>query len=782
MTAAAPGATAAAASISLKPSSSPPPPLSGVDHHHHHLDSTDDTPPITTSSSSSSRHPAAKSSLSPAPHRPSHSHSHHHTTRTAARSSSVSLQPDEHPDHSNLHPRRSSLSQSRSSSTDHGPGHSSSSSTTCASSSTSSNFLNSVNSSLLSAHSSHNNNNSHQHHHHLNGSDKHHLSPIPGSPLPLKRNLSDLSNGYISDTSTLEPQSIDNDINADAASDRDYLHPDDFSRSPYNRSPSPSRQRAFPDLSRRPMSFAPPRMRSPAGKSSASRSRRVILIAVVLLGLIVLGTFIVLSSVSYALYIPAAAFLTEAEVPWKDSDVIRQLHDPANDTAIGEMVEASAAKHLINDDDDDVNDNETYSAVTTAAGSADHQDKQSVWGVDGKGTGGYWMRDDWDGTVHNTSSWERLYDVKLRDGEKIPRIIHQTWKSDVLPEKWRTAWRECREGMPDYEYMLWTDEMSRKFIEEHYPEELTMFDEYRYPIQRADAIRYFILHHFGGVYMDLDIGCRRRMDPLLQGEWDTVLALTKPVGVSNDLIFSARGAPFMEQTIKGLKNFNHEWVINYPTVMFSTGPMFLSAEYSFWQSAHPVAPGQPRAVRILPKSLYGKNAPQETVPHSFFSHFYGSSWHADDAGFITFLGTWGKGLLYVGVTVLVLSVIRLIWARYRSGGGSLRIALPTNNDYQVLPVSTPVDGAHGHAGSGVSSPTHTPLGPLSPTSEAPSWLRLFSGNADRPSPRTPGGGSWLPWAKDVKRNRRGSDAARTAAPGSKRDEATDEEKELMNDW
>jgi len=34
-------------------------------------------------------------------------------------------------------------------------------------------------------------------------------------------------------------------------------------------------------------------------------------------------------------------------------------------------------------------------------------------------------------------------------GEKIPRLIHQTWKDDHLPEKWRKAWKECREGMPD---------------------------------------------------------------------------------------------------------------------------------------------------------------------------------------------------------------------------------------------------------------------------------------------------------------------------------------------
>lgn len=37
-----------------------------------------------------------------------------------------------------------------------------------------------------------------------------------------------------------------------------------------------------------------------------------------------------------------------------------------------------------------------------------------------------------------------------------------------------------------------------------YPWFLDTFDGYPFPIQRADAIRYFVLAHYGGVYLDLD--------------------------------------------------------------------------------------------------------------------------------------------------------------------------------------------------------------------------------------------------------------------------------------
>lgn len=206
--------------------------------------------------------------------------------------------------------------------------------------------------------------------------------------------------------------------------------------------------------------------------------------------------------------------------------------------------------------------------------------------------------------------------------------------------------------------MLWTDASSREFIATEYPWFLDTFDGYTYPIQRADAIRYFILYHYGGVYMDLDIGCQRPMDSLLT--FPVILPRTIPVGVSNDLMFAEKNHPFMAQVIRNLIAFDLSWVLNYPTVMFSTGPMFLSTQYGSWTSSHPATEENPGGeVRILPKSLYGKNAQPEEAPHTFFSHYYGSSWHADDAAFIGFLGNWGKILMWVGLLVLVVGLVRL---------------------------------------------------------------------------------------------------------------------------
>ena len=33
--------------------------------------------------------------------------------------------------------------------------------------------------------------------------------------------------------------------------------------------------------------------------------------------------------------------------------------------------------------------------------------------------------------------------------ERIPRIIHQTWKSETLPTRWKDISQHCRDIMPD---------------------------------------------------------------------------------------------------------------------------------------------------------------------------------------------------------------------------------------------------------------------------------------------------------------------------------------------
>lgn len=275
--------------------------------------------------------------------------------------------------------------------------------------------------------------------------------------------------------------------------------------------------------------------------------------------------------------------------------------------------------------------------------------------------------------------------------------------------------------------------------------------------------------------MDLDVGCIRRMDPLLQ--YQVILPKTIPVGVSNDLMFAAKGHPFMEQTIRKLVTFDHSWILNYPTVMFSTGPMFLSAQYGIYTAAHPPTPDNPGGdVRILPKSLYGKNARLDEAPNAFFSHHYGSSWHADDAAFITFLGRSGMTLVWIGFFVLLLGVVRVVFQKSTSGNGrSIRRRLASARYYLLLPRRIPTRGggvALGIFGAGsastttsvspVSSPTHS--GPTSPTSAMPLLPYSFDVESNGSTPPPEQEQAWL-GTTAAGALRRASAWARSHVPG-----------------
>ncbi|CAG8977411.1 hypothetical protein HYALB_00007041 [Hymenoscyphus albidus] len=202
----------------------------------------------------------------------------------------------------------------------------------------------------------------------------------------------------------------------------------------------------------------------------------------------------------------------------------------------------------------------------------------------------------------------------------IPKIIHQTYINSSIPAKWQEGQQACVNLHSDYEYILWTDEKSRDFIKKEYNWFLKTFDAYSYPIQRADTIRYFVLYHYGGIYIDLDDGCNRRLDPLLR--YPAWLRFTTPTGISNDAMGAVPHHPFFKFTIDLLEEYNRSWVLGYITVMGSTGPLFLSVVWKryLWDHTKPS-----EIVRILMPAEYKNH------PWSFFNIAKGSSWHGKDA-------------------------------------------------------------------------------------------------------------------------------------------------------
>jgi inositol phosphorylceramide mannosyltransferase catalytic subunit len=241
----------------------------------------------------------------------------------------------------------------------------------------------------------------------------------------------------------------------------------------------------------------------------------------------------------------------------------------------------------------------------------------------------------------------------------IPKIIHQTYINESIPAHWLPAQQSCIDLHPDYEYILWTDAMALDFISKEYPWFLNTFVGYKHNIQRADAIRYFVLAHYGGIYIDLDDGCQRRLDPLLS--YNAWVRRTIPTGISNDLMGAIPQHPFFCRVIESLAGADRKWVLPYITIMGSTGPLFLSVMWKNWMNEHAgmseANPSWTGRVRVL--------MPDENKGHpwSFFVAYPGSSWHGKDARFIFWMGRNWLFLVVAGFMIAGL-VFGVGWVLY----------------------------------------------------------------------------------------------------------------------
>ncbi|MFK0686986.1 glycosyltransferase [Mesorhizobium sp. IMUNJ 23033] len=97
----------------------------------------------------------------------------------------------------------------------------------------------------------------------------------------------------------------------------------------------------------------------------------------------------------------------------------------------------------------------------------------------------------------------------------IPPILHQTWKTDAVPARFQAYVESWKRHHPDWTMMFWSDRMLLEFVAEHYPDFLPTFCSYSHGVLRADAGRYLLLYHFGGVYGDIDCECVAPFDPVM---------------------------------------------------------------------------------------------------------------------------------------------------------------------------------------------------------------------------------------------------------------------------
>lgn len=240
---------------------------------------------------------------------------------------------------------------------------------------------------------------------------------------------------------------------------------------------------------------------------------------------------------------------------------------------------------------------------------------------------------------------------------KIPKIIHQTWKTNNLPDHWKSSQEAWKKYHSSWKYILWTDEMNEQFIAKEFPWFLETFLGFEHNIQRADAIRYAFLFFYGGCYSDCDMEPLNNLDDLFVNEGVYVLESANTKGIfTNAFMASTPGQQiWLEMLIEMTKPYQWFYFGKHLQVFYTTGPSAFTK----------IVNRYPLTVNLLPRNILNPcNICNINCisPNARMKILRGNSWHEGfDSTFYNFvLCNWKKLLFLIILTLIFYKCKKMI--------------------------------------------------------------------------------------------------------------------------
>ncbi len=220
---------------------------------------------------------------------------------------------------------------------------------------------------------------------------------------------------------------------------------------------------------------------------------------------------------------------------------------------------------------------------------------------------------------------------------KIPKIYHWIWlnfKDETnldtpIPNKYRNTIEETKMLNPDWTFVEWNGRMIRNLLETEYPWFLPTFNAYKKPIQRADAVRYFILYTYGGIYTDLDSICKKPLTPLLEkyGDYDCIITKENLIfkrNPTNSIMLAKQGSDFMKYLMYGLEEsrVKNEDKPGMKSVFYTTGPQFIVDSLDTYN-------GQDKIGYLVEEVVNAKNPNMKLNQYEYFVNINEGTWKGE---------------------------------------------------------------------------------------------------------------------------------------------------------
>ena len=243
-------------------------------------------------------------------------------------------------------------------------------------------------------------------------------------------------------------------------------------------------------------------------------------------------------------------------------------------------------------------------------------------------------------------------------GKSIPKYIHRIWNSGPIPDRFKGNWEHCQKVNPGYNTTLWDDAAIESLIQKHYPWFMPVYRSYPYHMERLDAGRYFIVYHYGGVYIDMDVDCKVPFNDIFKNTsrekpFEVMIGGGLPFGLATSFFAATPKHPFMHSLIHHLNTSLGWYLTPYWSVMASTGPLYIYRKYLEYACKDQIFVLAPH----LHKNVY-------------MVHEHAGTWHRWDGPIWVWIDRhlryviWGGFLLVIAVIALVV-VLRTRNKSYR---------------------------------------------------------------------------------------------------------------------
>ena len=157
---------------------------------------------------------------------------------------------------------------------------------------------------------------------------------------------------------------------------------------------------------------------------------------------------------------------------------------------------------------------------------------------------------------------------------KIPRIIHQTFETRVLPSRLLLAVNSWLNRNPEYQYRYYDEGDRRDFIRSHFDNKiLQAYDKLIPGAYKADLWRYCAIYIEGGVYVDIKMGALVPLSKIIDSDTDMVFVNDEPDdAIYNAFFASVPRNPIIHNVIMSVvSNIESEYYGISP--LYPTGPV-----------------------------------------------------------------------------------------------------------------------------------------------------------------------------------------------------------------